>query len=337
MLLENFNYNLPEELIAQDPIPERDHSRLLVLHKDSGFIEHRRFYEILEFLEEGDLLVFNDTRVMPARLEAFKQTGGHVEVLLTARISPGVWAGMVKPGRRVAVGTKLIFRNGLTAEILSRTPEGGRLIKFSSDCDPDIEVARQGTVPLPPYIHKTLEDPERYQTVYASNEGSAAAPTAGLHFTDRLLDALKAKGVATAFVTLHVGIATFRPVRTTNIEDHVMHSEWYSIGTECVEAVRSCKGRIIAVGTTSVRALESGASGYRLLKSVQDKTEMFITPGHEFLVVDCLITNFHIPKSTLLVMISALAGDVDRIQLAYMEALKERYRFLSLGDAMFIC
>jgi len=337
MLLEDFNYHLPEELIAQEPIPERDQSRLLVLHKESGVIEHRHFFEILEYLEEGDLLVFNDTRVMPARLEGFKETGGHVELLLTAKISPGVWTGMVKPGRRVAVGTKLIFQDGLTAEILSRTPEGGRIIQFFSESDPDEEVAKQGIVPLPPYIHKTLEDPERYQTVYASNEGSAAAPTAGLHFTDKLLDALRAKGVATAFVTLHVGIATFRPVRTANIEDHEMHSEWFSIGPECVEAVKSCKGRVIAVGTTSVRALESGAIGHRLLRFVQEETKMFITPGYNFQVIDCLITNFHIPKSTLLVMVSALAGGVDRMQLAYNEALKEQYRFLSLGDAMFIC
>jgi S-adenosylmethionine:tRNA ribosyltransferase-isomerase len=337
MLLEDFNYHLPEELIAQVPIPERDQSRLLVLHKDNGQIEHKHFYDIIEYLEEGDLLVFNDTRVMPARLEAFKQTGGHVELLLTAKISPGVWSGMVKPGRRVAVGTKLVLRDGLTAEILSRTPEGGRIIQFNSEGDPDNEVARQGIVPLPPYIHKTLEDPERYQTVYASIEGSSAAPTAGLHFTDRLLTALRAKRVVTAFVTLHVGIATFRPVRTTHIEDHEMHSEWFSIEPECVEAVRSCRGRVIAVGTTSVRALESGAIGHRLLKSVQEETKMFITPGYEFQVVDCMITNFHIPKSTLLVLVSALAGSVDNMQKAYMEALKEQYRFLSLGDAMFIC
>lgn len=336
MLLEEFDYPLPEELIAQEPIAKRDSSRLLVLDKQTGNIEHKHFYDIVDLLSPGDLLVFNNTRVMPARLEGEKPTGGHVEVLLTSRISAGVWKGMVKPGRRVHVGMEILFRNGLKAEVIERTPEGGRVLQFCGCPDPDEEVSRQGTVPLPPYIHKKLNDPERYQTVYAEEEGSAAAPTAGLHFTDELLERIRSKGVNMAFVTLHVGIATFRPVRTENIEDHDMHTEWYEITPECAQAVRNCSGRVIAVGTTSVRALESAAVSHRELRIVQEETRLFITPGYQFKAVDCLITNFHIPKSTLMVLVSTLAGDVELIRKAYMEAIKERYRFLSFGDAMFI-
>lgn len=336
MLLREFDYALPEELIAQEPLVERDKSRLLVVKRKSQAVEHRDFADILDYLHEDDLMVFNNTRVVAARLNGFKESGGKVEALLMKRIEAGVWEAMVKPGRRVGVGVKLIFDGGLSADVIDRTPEGGRILRMYAESDPDELIAKLGQVPLPPYIHKRLNDPDRYQTVYAASDGSVAAPTAGLHFTPALLEKIKAKGIQTAFVTLHVGIATFRPVRTESIEDHEMHTEDYEISEASAELINSAKGRIVCVGTTTARALESAAIDKRRVAVGSGSTNLFIKPPYDFRIVEAMITNFHIPKSTLLVLISALAGTT-LIQKAYQEAVKERYRFLSFGDAMFIC
>lgn len=335
MRLSDITYHLPEELIAQEPLVERDQSRLLVVDRSRQTIEHRRFADLLDYLREDDTIVLNDTRVTPARLVGLKETGGRAEVLLLRRIEPGVWEAMVKPGRRVGLGVKLIFDRGLTAEVTARTDVGGRILKFSGGQDPEELISAVGRVPLPPYIHKPLEDSERYQTVYSAREGSAAAPTAGLHFTPAMFDKIRAKGIQTVFITLHVGIATFRPVRTENVEDHEMHTELFEISKESAEAINTAKGRIVCVGTTTARALESAAIGKRRVRATVEETDLFITPPYQFKVVEALVTNFHMPKSTLLILVSAFAG-TDLIKRAYEEAVRERYRFLSFGDAMLL-
>ena len=336
MRLSDFDYSLPEELVAQEPLSERDQSRLLVVDRAAGRIEHRKFFEIVDYLRDDDLLVLNDTRVVAARLPGRKQTGGKVEALLLRRLAPGLWEAMVKPGRRVGIGAELIFEHGLTAEVLDRTKEGGRLLKFHADTDPEEAIRAAGEVPLPPNIHRALADSERYQTIYSAVEGSAAAPTAGLHFTPALMDRIRARGIRLAFVTLHIGIATFRPVRVQNIDEHEMHTEHYEISAESAEAINSAKGRIVCVGTTTARALESAAVGKRKIAAGSGATELFVRPGYDFKIVEALVTNFHMPRSTLLILVSAFAG-TELIRRAYEEALRQRYRFLSFGDAMLLC
>lgn len=335
MRLSDITYDLPEELIAQEPLAERDQSRLLVVDRSRQTIEHRRFADLPDYLREDDIIVLNDTRVTPARLVGLKETGGRAEVLLLRRIEPGIWEAMVKPGRRVGLRVKLIFDRGLTAEVIARTDVGGRILKFSGGQDPEELISAVGRVPLPPYIHKPLEDSERYQTIYSAREGSAAAPTAGLHFTPAMFDKIRAKGIGTVFVTLHVGIATFRPVRTENVEDHEMHKELFEISTESAEAINTARGRIVCVGTTTARALESAAIGKRRVRATVEETDLFITPPYQFKVVEALVTNFHMPRSTLLILVSAFAG-TDLIKRAYEEAVREQYRFLSFGDAMLL-
>ncbi len=335
MRLADFDYALPEELIAQEPLKERDKSRLLVVNRSRQTIEHRQFSDLLDYLRDDDLLVMNDTRVVAVRLYGHKTTGGAAEALLMRRLEPGLWQGMVKPGRRVQVGAEIGFAEGLRAQVIGRTEEGGRLLRFFADTDPDEAIGRQGEVPLPPYIHRRLEDADRYQTVYAAADGSAAAPTAGLHFTESLLGRIRARGIRVVYVTLHVGVATFRPVRVENIEEHEMHSEAFAISRECAEAVNTAEGRIICVGTTTVRALESAAVGRREIKPMAGETRLFITPGYEFKIVDGMVTNFHIPKSTLLMLVSAFGG-TDLVRRAYGEAVRSKYRFLSFGDAMYL-
>lgn len=346
MRLELFDYELPPERIAQTPIEPRDASRLLVLRAD-GRREHRHFTDLPEFLRAGDLLVFNDTRVMPARLCGRKPTGGRVEVLLLRRLEAGRWEGLVHPGRRVPVGATLLFEAGadrLRAEVVERGEEGTRVLLFHVPDGPhaaDEAIHRLGQVPLPPYIREPLRDPERYQTIFAREEGSAAAPTAGLHFTPRVLDALRERGVEFAFVTLHVGIGTFRPVKSEEIEAHEMHAEVYSVPEGTAEAIARCRGRVVAVGTTTVRCLESAArpegdaEGTRRVRAGSGVTRLYITPGYRFRVVDAMITNFHMPRSSLLIMVSAFAGR-ERILEAYREAVARGYRFLSFGDAMLL-
>lgn len=335
MRLSDYEYVLPPEFIAQEPLPERDQSKLLVLHRDSGRIEHRRFFDLPEYLEPSDLLVMNDTEVTARRLYGVKRTGGKVEALLIRELGLNRWKAVVKPGRRVAVGARVEFDGLLAAEVIDRSDDGTRVLDFGDDPGVAEAIDRVGEVPLPPYILKTLDEASRYQTVYAEAPGSAAAPTAGLHFTPRLFEAIRRQGVRTATVTLHVGIATFRPVRTEDISEHVMHEESISVSAEAAEAVNSAEGRIIAVGTTTARTLESAAVGRRKVAPYEGETGLFITPGYEFKVLDGLITNFHIPKSTLLILISAFAGR-EKIMAAYEEAKREHYRFLSFGDAMLI-
>lgn len=336
MQLKDFDYVLPQELIAQEPLKKRDTSRLLVADRHAKTIEHRRFYDILDYLKDDDLMVFNNTRVTATRLFGQKETGGRVEALLMKRLSPGVWEAMVKPGRRVGVGASLIFDNGLVAEVADRTEESGRILRFSAESgDPEDLISAQGQTPLPPYIHKRLNDPERYQTVYSAIDGSAAAPTAGLHFTQSLLDNIDARGIRRVFVTLHVGIATFRPVRVENIDEHEMHSETVEISEQSADAINSAKGRIICVGTTTARALESAAVAKRRVAPMVGDTRLFIRPPYDFKIMEGLITNFHVPKSTLLMLVSAFAG-INLVKNAYKEAVRENYRFLSFGDAMFL-
>ena len=336
MRLELFDYKLPEELIAQEPIPERDQSRLLVLHKKTGDIEHRRFVDIVDYIQPGDLMVLNDTRVTATRLHGCKAlTGGAVEALLIKNLAPGRWEAMVKPGRRVPVGTRLDFGERLEAEVVERREDGGRVLQFICEKDCDALIAEVGEVPLPPYIYRRLEERERYQTVYAREGGSAAAPTAGLHFTPRIFDSLKGKGADFAHVTLHIGIATFRPVRAENILEHEMHKEFISVSPAVAEKINARKGRLITVGTTTARALESAAAEKGKAGPFCGETGIYLTPGYNFKLVDVLITNFHMPHSTLLILVSALAGR-DNIIRAYKEAVREKYRFLSFGDAMLI-
>ena len=342
MNLHDFYYDLPEELIAQDPLANRSSSRLMVLDKKTGRTEHRIFKDIIEYLNPGDCLVINDTKVIPARLIGEKEgTGAAIEVLLLKRKEDMVntWEVLVKPGKKAKPGTRINFGNGkLVGEVIDIVEEGDRLIHFSFDGIFEEILDELGQMPLPPYITHKLEDKNRYQTVYAKHEGSAAAPTAGLHFTNELLAEIEAKGVKIARVTLHVGLGTFRPVKVENILDHHMHSEYYEISEEAADTINSVKqsgGRIIAVGTTSTRTLESVADTHGCIKPCRGWTDIFIYPGYEFKAIDCLITNFHLPESTLIMLVSALAGK-DNVMAAYREAVENRYRFFSFGDAMFI-
>ena len=340
MKVSDFNYNLPEELIAQTPIQKRDESRLMVLDKTNKTIEHKVFKDILDYLKPGDCLVRNNTKVIPARLYGIKEdTGVNVEFLLLNRIEGDIWEVMVHPGRRLKKGVKVTFGDGLLkAEILEQMENGNRKVKFEYKGIFNEILDQIGLMPLPPYIKERLKDKDRYQTVYAKYEGSAAAPTAGLHFTDELLEKIKAKGVEIANVTLHVGIGTFRPVKVENIEDHDMHSEHYYIKQEDADKINNARkngGRIISVGTTSCRVLESVADENGYVREVEGDTNIFIYPGYKFKCIDCLITNFHLPESTLIMLVSTLAGK-EFVMNAYEEAVKEKYRFFSFGDAMFI-
>lgn len=340
MKVADFNYDLPEELIAQVPIKDRDQSRLMVLDRKTKTIEDKIFKDILEYLKPGDCLVRNNTKVIPARLYGIKEeTGAKIEFLLLKRIEGDTWEVMVHPGRRLKVGTKVNFGEGiLKAEILDILEGGNRKVKFEYKGIFNEILDQIGLMPLPPYIHESLKQKDRYQTVYAKYEGSSAAPTAGLHFTDELLEKIKEKGIEIANVTLHVGIGTFRPVKVENIEEHDMHTEHYYIKQEDVEKINKTKqngGRIIAVGTTSCRVLESIADEKGMVKEQEGDTNIFIYPGYQFKCIDALITNFHLPESTLIMLVSALAGR-EYIMQAYNHAVKEKYRFFSFGDAMFI-
>lgn len=340
MKVSDFNYNLPEELIAQTPIAKRDESRLMVLNRKNKTIEHKIFKDIIEYLKPGDVLVRNNTKVIPARIYGKKETGANVEFLLLNNIEGDIWESIVRPGNKLHIGTKVIFGDGLLkAEILDIMPGGTRKVKFEYDGIFNEILDQIGLMPLPPYIHEELKERDRYQTVYAKYQGSAAAPTAGLHFTDELLQKLEEKGIIIANVTLHVGIGTFRPVKEETVENHKMHSEHFYIKQEDVDKINKAKEegrRVIAVGTTSCRVLESIADEETgKVKLIEDDTKIFIYPGYKFKCIDGLITNFHLPESTLLMLVSALA-DKDFIMKAYGEAVREKYRFFSFGDAMFI-
>ncbi|MDO5393690.1 MAG: tRNA preQ1(34) S-adenosylmethionine ribosyltransferase-isomerase QueA [Mycoplasmatota bacterium] len=340
MKVEDFNYNLPEELIAQTPLEKRDASRLLVLDKKTGAIEHRHFKDIIDYLEKGDTLVLNDTKVLPARLIGQKEeTSAIIEILLLKNTSGDNWECLVKPARRVKVGTIVNFGNGkLKAECIAVGEEGIRHFKLLYSGILMEILEELGTMPLPPYIHEKLTDQSRYQTVYAKEVGSAAAPTAGLHFTKDLLKQIADKGINIAYITLHVGLGTFRPVSVDTIEEHEMHSEYFSMTKEVADLLNQTKKsgkRIIAVGTTSTRTLETIMTKYNTFKECSGWTNIFIYPGYKFKGIDCLSTNFHLPKSTLVMLVSALAGR-ENILNAYNEAVKEKYRFFSFGDAMFI-
>lgn len=340
MRKEDFIFDLPEELIAQDPLEDRSSSRLLVLDKETGKTEHHVFREIIDYLETGDCLVINDTKVIPARLIGSKiGTDAKIEVLLLKRKENDVWETLVKPGKKAKIGTRISFGDGLlVGEVVDIVEEGNRLIHFEYEGIFEEILDRLGQMPLPPYITHQLEDKNRYQTVYAKHSGSAAAPTAGLHFTPELLKKIEEKGVQIARVTLHVGLGTFRPVKVDNILEHHMHSEFYQIEEEAAEKINTAKAngkRVIAVGTTSCRTIESAAKEDGTIAPVSGWTDIFIYPGYQFKVLDCLITNFHLPESTLVMLVSALAGR-EHVLNAYEEAIKERYRFFSFGDAMFI-
>jgi S-adenosylmethionine:tRNA ribosyltransferase-isomerase len=340
MKLSDFDFELPEELIAQHPVEPRDASRLMVLDRAGGAIAHRHFRDLPAYLKPGDALVVNETRVMPARLIGRREgTGGAIEVLLLKRIDRDRWETLVKPGKKARPGQRIIFGDGLlTGTVLETTPVGGRVIAFQYDGVFETILDQLGQMPLPPYIRERLEDPERYQTVYARAWGSAAAPTAGLHFTPALLDRIAQMGVEIHKLVLHVGLGTFRPVQVEDIHDHKMHSEFYELSPETAAAlnrVRARGGRIIAVGTTSVRTLETVTTPDGVIQPGQGWTDIFIYPGYRFKAVDGLITNFHLPKSTLIMLVSAFAGR-ERILAAYAEAVRERYRFFSFGDAMLI-
>lgn len=337
---EDFYFDLPEELIAQDPLEDRSSSRLLVLDKETGEVDHHVFKDIVGYLNPGDCLVINDTKVIPARLIGEREgTGAKVEVLLLKRNENDIWETLVKPGRKAKPGTKLVFGNGLLhAEVLEVVEEGNRMIQFHYEGIFEEILDQLGQMPLPPYITHQLEDKNRYQTVYAKHTGSAAAPTAGLHFTPELLKEIEEKGVDIARVTLHVGLGTFRPVKVENILEHHMHSEFYQIDQNAADKINRAKEnghRVICVGTTSCRTVESAADENGRLHECSGWTEIFIYPGYKFKILDCLITNFHLPESTLIMLVSALAGR-EHVLAAYEEAIKERYRFFSFGDAMFI-
>ncbi len=340
MKTSDFYYDLPQELIAQDPLKKRDDSRLMVLHKETGEIEHRIFHDVIDYLNPGDCLVVNDTKVIPARLIGAREgTGGKVEVLLLKNKGGDVWETLVKPGKKMRPGARVVFGNGeLRAEVQEVLEDGNRLVHFEYEGIWEETLDRLGQMPLPPYITHRLEDKNRYQTVYAKYEGSAAAPTAGLHFTAELLDRIREKGVKIAEVTLHVGLGTFRPVKVDNVLEHHMHSEYYNITPEAAQIInetREAGGRIISVGTTSTRTLESVAQEDGTIVPGCGNTEIFIYPGYRFKAIDCLITNFHLPESTLVMLVSALAGK-EHIMAAYKEAVQEKYRFFSFGDAMMI-
>ena len=337
MQVTDFTYELPKELIAQHPMEPRDHSRLLVVDRKTGALEHKHFYDIIDYLNPGDLMVFNDTRVIPARLHGVKTTGAHVEVFLLTRLNGTDWEVLVKPGRKLQEGAEIKFSDELSCKIVKKTDFGGRIAHFIFNGIFEEILDRLGETPLPPYITEHLEDKERYQTVYSKELGSAAAPTAGLHFTKELLQRIKDKGVEEVFVTLHVGLGTFRPVSEAVVENHQMHSEFYTITPEAAEAINRAKAagrRIVAVGTTSVRTLEAaGADGE--IKPGGNWTKIFIYPGYKYRYVDALITNFHLPQSTLLMLVSAFASREIMLD-TYKVAVQERYRFFSFGDAMFI-
>ena len=339
MNVKDFYYELPEELIAQTPIEKRDESRLMVLNRKEQTIEHKTFKDIIDYLKPGDVLVRNNTKVIPARLYGKKETGANVEFLLLNNIEGDIWESIVRPGNKLHIGTKVIFGDGLLeAEVLDIMEGGTRKVKFTYNGIFNEILDKIGLMPLPPYIHEELKQKDRYQTVYAKYNGSAAAPTAGLHFTPELFEKLKAKGIEIANVTLHVGIGTFRPVKVEKVEEHHMHSEHFYIKQEDVEIINKAKQegrRVIAVGTTSCRVLETVADENGFVKATEGDTQIFIYPGYKFKILDGLITNFHLPESTLLMLVSSLAGR-DYIMKAYNEAVKEKYRFFSFGDAMFI-
>ena len=340
MDVKDFDYELPEELIAQDPLEDRSSSRLMVLDRKTGDVEHRHFRDILDYLNPGDCLVINNTKVIPARLYGAKEdTQAKIEVLLLKRKENDVWETLVKPGKKAKPGTRIVFGDGLlVGEVIDMVEEGNRLIQFHYDGIFEEILDQLGQMPLPPYITHQLQDKNRYQTVYAKYDGSAAAPTAGLHFTKELLSAVKEKGVDIAEVTLHVGLGTFRPVKVENVLDHHMHSEFYMVSAEAAEKINHAKEsghRVISVGTTSTRTLESAADESGRLKETSGWTEIFIYPGYQFKVIDALITNFHLPQSTLVMLVSALAGR-EHVLDAYKLAVQEKYRFFSFGDAMLI-
>ena len=340
MDVKDFYYELPQELIAQDPLEDRSSSRLLVLHKDTGQLEHKIFRQITEYLRPEDCLVINNTKVIPARLFGEKEgTQARIEILLLKRKENDVWETLVKPGKKAKPGTRISFGGGLlTGEVLEVVEDGNRLIQFHYDGIFEEILDQLGQMPLPPYITHQLKDKNRYQTVYAKYDGSAAAPTAGLHFTPELLDEIRAMGVRIAEVTLHVGLGTFRPVKVENVQEHHMHSEFYQISEEAASIINETRqrgGRVICVGTTSCRTIESAAAEDGAIRPCSGWTEIFIYPGYRFKVLDCLITNFHLPESTLVMLVSALAGR-EQVLHAYEEAVKERYRFFSFGDAMLI-
>ncbi len=340
MNVKDFYFDLPQELIAQDPLEDRASSRLLVLDKKTGEVTHRGFRDILEYLRPGDCLVINDTKVIPARLFGVKEdTGAKIEVLLLKRREHDIWETLVKPGKKAKPGTRIVFGEGLlTGTVLETVDDGNRLIQFSYEGIFEEILDQLGQMPLPPYITHQLKDKNRYQTVYAKHDGSAAAPTAGLHFTKELLKQVEDMGVKIAHVTLHVGLGTFRPVKVENVQDHHMHSEFYMVEESEAKKVNDTKeagGRVICVGTTSCRTVESAADENGRLKSGSGWTDIFIYPGYEFKILDALITNFHLPESTLVMLVSALAGR-EHVLAAYEEAIKERYRFFSFGDAMLI-
>lgn len=340
MKVKDFYFDLPEELIAQHPLEKRDESKLMVLDKNTGTIEHKAFKNIIEYLNEGDCLVLNDTRVMPARLYGSKEdSGGKMEFLLLRRLEKDIWETLVKPGKRAKIGSKFVFGNGdLKAEIVEVLENGNRKVKFYYEGIFEEVLDRLGEMPLPPYITEKLEDKERYQTVYSREVGSAAAPTAGLHFTEELLQKIKTKGIDIAFVTLHVGLGTFRPVKAENVEEHEMHAEYYYLNKENAEIINRAKERgkrVIAVGTTSNRTLESIADENGRVREASGYTSIFIYPGYKFKIVNALITNFHLPESTLIMLISAFSNR-DIIMKAYNTAVENKYRFFSFGDAMFI-
>lgn len=340
MRVEDFNFDLPEELIAQYPLEKRDSSRLLVLDKKTGEINHKHFGDLPDFLKKGDVLVLNDTRVIPARLLGVKEdTEGKIEFLLLNRKKLDTYECLAKPGKRARKGAKFTFGEGLLkAEVLDVLENGNRIVKFSYEGVFEEILDRLGEMPLPPYIKEKLEDRERYQTVYSREEGSAAAPTAGLHFTKELLDKLQSMGVETAFLTLHVGLGTFRPVKVESVENHDMHEEFYSLDAKNAEIINTAKNegrRIISVGTTSTRTLETIADEKGFVREASGYTKIFIYPGYQFKCVDCLITNFHLPESTLIMLVSALAGQ-ENVMNAYRTAVKEKYRFFSFGDSMLI-
>ncbi len=340
MKTADFDYDLPQELIAQDPLEQRDSSRLLILDKETGERTHKIFHDIIDYLHEGDCLVINNTKVIPARLIGEREgTGGKVEVLLLKRRSDNVWETLVKPGKKARPGMRLSFGGGLLhAEVQEVVDEGNRLIRFEYEGIFEEILDQLGQMPLPPYITHQLKDKNRYQTVYAKYEGSAAAPTAGLHFTEELLDQIQEKGVKIARVTLHVGLGTFRPVKVEDVTEHHMHTEFYHVSEKAADIINETKkqgGRVICVGTTSCRTIESAADDQGIVHATEGDTDIFIYPGYQFKVLDCLITNFHLPESTLLMLVSALAGK-ENIMAAYREAVEMRYRFFSFGDAMFI-
>jgi len=338
--VKDFYYHLPEELIAQRPLSQRDMSRLMVLHKETGEVEHKVFREIVGYFQPGDCLVLNDTRVIPARLFGRRRdTGGKMEFVLLKRLDIDRWEVLVKPGRRAKIGKEFVFGEGeLIAEILENTPAGGRVVKFKYEGVFEHLLDRLGNMPLPPYIKEKLEDKERYQTVYSREKGSAAAPTAGLHFTRKLMDRIEGKGVKIVYLTLHVGLGTFRPVKAERVEDHKMHSEYYRIEKEAAQVINNViekRGRIFAAGTTTCRTLETVAVDGGKINWGEGWTDIFMYPGYRFKVVDAIITNFHLPESTLVMLVSAFAGR-DKVMRAYSTAVQEKYRFFSFGDAMLI-